>query len=52
MSTVALLAITGSDSARFLLLDRRGLSLIWGLMRVLNLAHGAFFTVAAYAAGS
>jgi branched-chain amino acid transport system permease protein len=29
-----------------------GLSLIWGLMRVLNFAHGAFFTVGAYAGWS
>lgn len=49
MSTVALLAITGLGLGALYFLVASGLSLIWGLMRVLNFAHGAFFTVAAYA---
>ncbi|MBV8600512.1 MAG: branched-chain amino acid ABC transporter permease [Candidatus Eremiobacteraeota bacterium] len=49
MSTVALLAITGLGLGALYFLIAAGLSLIWGLMRVLNFAHGAFFTVAAYA---
>lgn len=52
MSTIALLAITGLGLGALYFLIAAGLSLIWGLMRVLNFAHGAFFTVAAYAAWS
>ncbi|MBV8425215.1 MAG: branched-chain amino acid ABC transporter permease [Candidatus Eremiobacteraeota bacterium] len=48
MSTIALLAITGLGLGALYFLIAAGLSLIWGLMRVLNFAHGAFFTVAAY----
>jgi branched-chain amino acid transport system permease protein len=49
MSTLVLLAITGLGLGALYFLIAAGLSLIWGLMRVLNFAHGAFFTVAAYA---
>ncbi len=48
MSTIALLIITGLGLGALYFLIAAGLSLIWGLMRVLNFAHGAFFTVAAY----
>jgi branched-chain amino acid transport system permease protein len=48
LSTLALLVITGLGLGGLYFLIAAGLSLIWGLMRVLNLAHGAFFTVAAY----
>src|ERR1700694_5192639 len=46
---IALLLITGLGLGALYFLIAAGLSLIWGLMRVLNFAHGAFFTVAAYA---
>jgi branched-chain amino acid transport system permease protein len=49
VSTFALLLITGLGLGALYFLIAAGLSLIWGLMRVLNFAHGAFFTVAAYA---
>jgi len=49
MTTFALLLITGLGLGALYFLIAAGLSLIWGLMRVLNFAHGAFFTVAAYA---
>ncbi|HTU69947.1 MAG TPA: branched-chain amino acid ABC transporter permease [Candidatus Baltobacteraceae bacterium] len=49
MSTIALLVITGLGLGSLYFLVASGLSLIWGLMRVLNFAHGAIFTVAAYA---
>jgi len=52
MTTIALLAITGLGLGALYFLIAAGLSLIWGLMRVLNFAHGAFFTVAAYAGWS
>jgi branched-chain amino acid transport system permease protein len=50
MSTIALLVITGLALGALYFLIASGLSLIWGLMRVLNFAHGAFFTVASYCA--
>ena len=49
MTTFALLLITGLALGALYFLIAAGLSLIWGLMRVLNFAHGAFFTVGAYA---
>ncbi|HEV2738037.1 MAG TPA: branched-chain amino acid ABC transporter permease [Candidatus Elarobacter sp.] len=52
MTTFALLLITGLGLGALYFLIAAGLSLIWGLMRVLNFAHGAFFTVAAYAGWS
>lgn len=52
MSTIALLLITGLGLGALYFLIAAGLSLIWGLMRVLNFAHGAFFTVASYAGWS
>ena len=48
MSTVVLLAITGLGLAALYFLVARGLSLIFGLMGVLNFAHGAFLTIGAY----
>jgi branched-chain amino acid transport system permease protein len=44
--------ITGLGLGALYFLIAAGLSLIWGLMRVLNFAHGAFFTVASYAGWS
>jgi branched-chain amino acid transport system permease protein len=52
MSTIVLLAVTGLGLGALYFLIAAGLSLIWGLMRVLNFAHGAFVTVAAYLAWS
>jgi branched-chain amino acid transport system permease protein len=52
MSTLVLLLVTGLGLGALYFLIAAGLSLIWGLMRVLNFAHGAFVTVAAYAAWS
>jgi branched-chain amino acid transport system permease protein len=50
MSTVVLLTITGLGLGAMYFLVASGLSLIYGLMGVLNFAHGAFLTVGAYAA--
>jgi branched-chain amino acid transport system permease protein len=52
VSDVVLLLITGLGLGALYFLVAAGLSLIWGLMRVLNFAHGAFFTVGAYAGWS
>lgn len=49
MSTVLLLTVTGLGLGALYFLVASGLSLIFGLMGVLNFAHGAFFTVGAYA---
>src|SRR2546427_3169828 len=49
MSTVVLLVITGFGLGAMYFLIASGLSLIYGLMGVLNFAHGAFLTVGAYA---
>src|SRR5687767_14026974 len=50
MSTVILLTLTGLALAAMYFLLAAGLSLIFGLMDVLNFAHGAFFTWGAYGA--
>jgi branched-chain amino acid transport system permease protein len=49
MSTWILLTITGLGLGAMYFLIASGLSLIYGLMGVLNFAHGAFLTVGAYA---
>jgi len=48
MSTFGLLTITGLGLGALYFLIASGLSLIYGLMGVLNFAHGAFLTVGAY----
>jgi branched-chain amino acid transport system permease protein len=49
MSTPVLLAVTGLGLGGLYFLVASGLSLIYGVMRILNFAHGAFLTVGAYA---
>lgn len=48
MSTVILLLITGLGLGALYFLIASGLSLIFGLMGVLNFAHGSFLTLGAY----
>jgi len=48
MSTFILLTVTGVGLGALYFLIASGLSLIYGLMGVLNFAHGAFITVGAY----
>ena len=48
MTTIVLLAVTGLGLAALYFLVASGLSLIFGLMGVLNFAHGAFLTIGAY----
>ena len=50
MSTFVLLTITGLGLGAMYFLVASGLSLIYGLMGVLNFAHGALITVGAYTA--
>jgi branched-chain amino acid transport system permease protein len=49
MSTFILLTITGFGLGALYFLIASGLSLIYGLMGILNFAHGSFVTVGAYA---
>jgi branched-chain amino acid transport system permease protein len=49
VSTFVLLTITGLGLGAMYFLVASGLSLIYGLMGVLNFAHGAFLTVGSYA---
>jgi branched-chain amino acid transport system permease protein len=49
MSTFVLLTVTGLGLGALYFLIASGLSLIYGLMGVLNFAHGSFITVGAYA---
>jgi len=48
MSTVILLLVTGLGLGALYFLVASGLSLIYGLMGVLNFAHGSFLTLAAF----
>lgn len=50
MTTLLLLTLTGLGVGALYFLVASGLSLIFGLMDVLNLAHGAFITIGAYGA--
>ncbi len=50
MSSFVLYTLTGLGLAGLYFLLASGLSLIFGLMSVLNLAHGAFFAAGGYGA--
>jgi branched-chain amino acid transport system permease protein len=49
MDTFVLIAVTGVGLGALFFLVASGLSLIYGLMGVLNFAHGTFLTVGAFA---
>ncbi len=48
MSTVVLLLFTGVGLGAIYFLVASGLSLIYGLMHVLNFAHGVFLSLGAF----
>ena len=50
LSFVFAQSLSGLTAAMFLFLIASGLSLIFGVLRVLNFAHGAFYMLGAYAA--
>ena len=50
VSSLILIVVTGVGLGALYFLVASGLSLIYGLMHVLNFAHGAFLTAGAYAA--
>jgi branched-chain amino acid transport system permease protein len=49
---LALQALAGLANAMFLFLVASGLSLIFGVSRIVNFAHGSFYMLAAYLTGS
>src|SRR5882757_6525112 len=49
MQMLSLQLLNGLQLSMLIFLLAAGLTLIFGLMDVLNLAHGAFFTIGAYA---
>lgn len=52
MSDMAIQTLNGVSLGALLFLLAAGLSLIYGLMKVLNLAHGSYYLLAAYVANS
>jgi len=50
LSFVFAQAVSGLTTAMFLFLIASGLSLIFGVLRVLNFAHGTFYMLGAYGA--
>ena len=49
-SAIVAQALSGLTTAMFLFLTAAGLSLIFGVLRVLNFAHGSFYMLGAYCA--
>src|ERR1700741_4215547 len=45
---IAVIALTGLTSVAFLLVIACGLSIIFGTMRIINMAHGEFLMLGAY----
>ncbi|MCS7235716.1 MAG: branched-chain amino acid ABC transporter permease [Armatimonadota bacterium] len=52
MDKLAVIAVDGLVFASWLFLVSAGLSLIYGVLRILNVAHGGLFAVGAYAGAS
>lgn len=52
MSNFLAILIDGAIYASWLFLVAAGLTVIYGVMRVLNMAHGSFYSIGAYAAAS
>lgn len=50
VSLIAAQVLSGLTTAMFLFLIASGLSLVFGVMRVLNFAHGSFYMIGAYLA--
>ena len=52
MTDLALIAVDGLIYASWLFLVAAGLTVIYGVMRILNMAHGSMYAIGAYAAAS
>lgn len=52
MSTLATILVDGITYASWLFIVALGLTLVFGVLKILNIAHGSFYAVGAYAAAS
>lgn len=52
MTTLLAILIDGAIYASWLFLVAAGLTIIYGVMRILNMAHGSFYAIGAYSAAS
>ncbi|WP_019646995.1 branched-chain amino acid ABC transporter permease [Novispirillum itersonii] len=52
MNSIYAVLIDGTIYASWLFLVAAGLTVIYGVMRILNMAHGSFYAIGAYAAAS
>ncbi|MCR6632442.1 MAG: branched-chain amino acid ABC transporter permease [Magnetospirillum sp.] len=52
MTTLIAILVDGSIYASWLFLVAAGLTVIYGVMRILNMAHGSFYAIGAYSAAS
>lgn len=52
MTTLFAILIDGAIYASWLFLVAAGLTVIYGVMRILNMAHGSFYAIGAYSAAS
>lgn len=52
MSTLATILVDGVTYASWLFIVALGLTLVFGVLKILNIAHGSFYAVGAYAAAS
>jgi branched-chain amino acid transport system permease protein len=52
MTTFLAILVDGSIYASWLFLVAAGLTVIYGVMRILNMAHGSFYAIGAYSAAS
>lgn len=52
MTTLLAILVDGFIYASWLFLVAAGLTVVYGVMRVLNMAHGSFYAIGAYAAAS
>jgi branched-chain amino acid transport system permease protein len=52
MSTILAVLVDGAIYASWLFVIATGLTLIYGVMRILNMAHGSLYALGAYAAAS
>ena len=52
MTTFIAILVDGSIYASWLFLVSAGLTVIYGVMRILNMAHGSFYAIGAYAGAS
>lgn len=52
MNTVVTILVDGISYAAWLFIVALGLTLVFGVLKILNIAHGSFYAVGAYAAAS